>query len=293
MRTMVGDIRAELRGVDIVFVIDTTGSMGPAIRNVCSRLQELSEDLSKTPLGPRLAFGIVAYRDHRSNKGLLSYWFSETETPSSYVTRVYPLRDDVASLVKDLKTMKTGGGGGDGAEAVVDGLSAAVHKIAWRQYSQKVMILVGDQPPHGMGAPSDRWPKGCPCGQKVEDIVAVATSKGIIIYAVVVGARSQARKSFESIASLGNGVAITLLDVKSLMSKIQSLLDLELKKTSVDIRVFDAWEKGVPLYRIADSIGASSSEVQESMERLRLKGVSQMDAKEDEEFEKFLKRYQQ
>lgn len=290
---MVGDIRTELRGVDIVFVIDTTGSMGPTIQNVRSRLQELSEELSKTSLGPRLAFGIVAYRDHRSNQGLLPYWFSEKQTPSSYVTRVYPLRDDVASLVKDLKTMKTGGGGGDGAEAVVDGLQAAVHKIAWRQYAQKVMILVGDQPPHGMGAPSDRWPKGCPCGQKIEDVIAQATAKGIVIYAVVVGARSQARKSFETIASLGNGVAITLLDVKSLMVRIQSMLDLELKKTSVDIRVFDAWEKGVPLYRIADAIGVSSAEVQASLERLRLKGVPQMDIKHDEEFEEFLKKYQQ
>jgi len=187
--------------------------------------------------------------------------------------------------------MKTGGGGGDGAEAVVDGLSTAVHRIAWRQYSQKVIILVGDQPPHGMGASSDRWPKGCPCGQKIEEVIARATAKGIVIYAVIVGARSQARKSFETIAALGNGIAITLLDVKSLMAKIQSLLDLELKKTSLDIRVFDAWEKGIPLNRIADSIRESSAEVQASLERLRIKGVASLDAKQDEEFEKFLARF--
>jgi len=61
-------------------------------------------------------------------------------------------------------------GGGDGAEAVFDGLNEAVTKINWRMDhkipSLRYIFHVCDQPPHGaeFGGYSELWDNGCVCG---------------------------------------------------------------------------------------------------------------------------------
>eukprot|EP01017_Pseudomicrothorax_dubius_P029526 TRINITY_DN3594_c0_g2_i4.p1 TRINITY_DN3594_c0_g2~~TRINITY_DN3594_c0_g2_i4.p1 ORF type:complete len:146 (+),score=17.29 TRINITY_DN3594_c0_g2_i4:82-519(+) len=60
----------------------------------------------------------------------------------------------------------TADGGGDGPEAVVDGLNYAVNNLAWDPSSKKFLIHILDAPPHGSEFSSgfDDYPKGCPCG---------------------------------------------------------------------------------------------------------------------------------
>ena len=53
-----------LRQLDIVFVIDTTGSMQPCIDQVQQKLSHLAQTIAGASFRPDVAFGVVAYRDH-------------------------------------------------------------------------------------------------------------------------------------------------------------------------------------------------------------------------------------
>ena len=152
--------------VDIVFCIDTTGSMGTYItltKNILCSMVEHFKSIAKQPL-----FGIVAYRDHPPQE-------------NTYVTKVYQLSSaDVA--VQYLKELDAAGGG-DLPEAVLQGLWDSLVQIKWRSPDEtakiseenqepaklvykKVIIHVGDAPAHGKEFHEDNindaFSNGCP-----------------------------------------------------------------------------------------------------------------------------------
>ena len=45
-------------------------------------------------------------------------------------------------------------GGGDGPEAVTAALAEALN-MEWRQHASKMVVLIGDAPPHGIGEYGD------------------------------------------------------------------------------------------------------------------------------------------
>ena len=56
------------------------------------------------------------------------------------------------------------GGGGNGGEAMIDGLDFACSNLIWRAGASKIVIIIGDEEPHGeeFGQVGD-YPNGCPC----------------------------------------------------------------------------------------------------------------------------------
>jgi hypothetical protein len=65
-------------------------------------------------------------------------------------------------------------GGGDGPEAVLDGLYDATNKITWRKDSYKYIFHIADAPPHGKEyvTSGDGFPDGCPCKYTISKIAA-------------------------------------------------------------------------------------------------------------------------
>ncbi len=98
--------RADL---DLVFLIDTTGSMGGEIQEAKERVRQIAEALSKQRPNQRLRIGVVAYRDRGDE----------------YVTKVSRLDDRVEVSFAFLAALRADGGG-DGPEDVVAGLLAAI-----------------------------------------------------------------------------------------------------------------------------------------------------------------------
>lgn len=117
-------------GLDVVFAIDSTGSMGWVIAEVRSRIEDLARVIRR--LVPVTRFGVVAYRDH--------------DDPE-FLTRTQPLTLD-ASRVRRFLGGITAGGGGDEPEAVTAALRAAVAESGWTEGARHVIIVVGDAPPH-------------------------------------------------------------------------------------------------------------------------------------------------
>lgn len=106
--------------LDIVFCMDTTGSMGSYIihsKETINKIMKLA--IAGPSLSKRsIQFGFVAYRDHPPED-------------DSYVTRIEQLCGET-EMIAFINTV-TAEGGGDGPEAVLDGISDSIHKINWRK----------------------------------------------------------------------------------------------------------------------------------------------------------------
>lgn len=119
--------------LDVVFVLDTTGSMSGELREVQQRVQQLAEALGRAYEGQRLRYGIVAYRDRGD----------------VYVTRLFDLNQDVDAAQGFLSSLSAGGGG-DGPESVVAAISVALGRMSWDLADDvdRQLFLIGDAPPH-------------------------------------------------------------------------------------------------------------------------------------------------
>ena len=122
----------ELRetGLDVVFLIDATGSMDWALIAVKERVRDMMEWVRE--LVPIARFGVVAYRD--------------VDDPE-FVTRIQPLTFSTIKLERFLGPLH-GVGGGSLRESVFVGMQTAVRDSGWRSSGKRLIILIGDAPPH-------------------------------------------------------------------------------------------------------------------------------------------------
>ena len=166
--------------VEVVFVLDTTGSMGGLIQAAKEKIWSIAGSMAQAQPAPDIRMGLVAYRDRGDE----------------YVTRVVNLSSDLDSMYATLMDFQANGGG-DGPESVNQALNDAVNTIAWSSdpNAYKVVFLVGDAPPHMDYANDVRYP----------DVVAAAKKKGIVINTIQCGADGSTTREWQQIASLGAG----------------------------------------------------------------------------------------
>ena len=165
----------DITDIDIVFLIDTTGSMNPYIKGIKRFIRKLLFDANKTISQFKiesisvLKFGLVAYRDHDQEN-------------ESYVSKVLcNLTDNKKEFRESLYSLDAKGGE-DECEAVLDGLDEVVNNIKWRNDSMKFLYHFCGSPPHGKDIncdAEDNYPDGCPCGKQYRDIIQQLRGKGI------------------------------------------------------------------------------------------------------------------
>ncbi len=119
-----------VRKLDLMLVIDTTGSMGDEIRYLQSELAAIIDGVKARHPQLDLRLGFVFYRD----------------LGDDYVTSTAPLSADIAAGQAALK-QQGASGGGDYPEAMDQALIRAAGQ-AWRADAAKTMLLVADAPPH-------------------------------------------------------------------------------------------------------------------------------------------------
>ena len=166
--------------VDVVFVLDTTGSMGGLIQAAKEKIWSIASTLAQAQQQPEIRIGLVAYRDRGD----------------AYVTQVVDLSKDLDTMYSTLMRFSADGGG-DGPESVNKGLFDAIDKISWSADPQayKVVFLVGDAPPH-MDYQDDL---------KYPDVVAAAVAKGIVVNTIQCGQQGDTAAHWQRIAALGHG----------------------------------------------------------------------------------------
>lgn len=218
--------------IDLVFVVDETGSMGPYIEQVKTRLLELVEAVRASALCKSLRLGLVTFRDHPPQD-------------HTFVTRVVPLTEDIAALRRGVNAMQANGGG-DGPEALTDGLHDLLH-LEWRPQAVRVAVLVGDAPPHGVEPHGDAFPEGCPCGRHWYVQAESCREMGISVHAVgcLPGLRGfvGAEEVFRSIARASRGLYLPLTEARLLVPLITGVADRELDRRRLEEHIAEILAK--------------------------------------------------
>jgi Mg-chelatase subunit ChlD len=119
--------------VELVFALDTTGSMSGLIDGAKRKIWSIAQFIAQGQPKPDVRIGLVAYRD----------------IGDAYVTRFYDLSDDLDTVFEHLSSFEAAGGG-DTPEHVSKALYDAIYKTSWTkdQAALKQVYLVGDAPPH-------------------------------------------------------------------------------------------------------------------------------------------------
>ena len=93
---------ASAADLDVVFLIDTTGSMSGEIKEAKERIHQLAVTLAEARKDKTIRFGVVAYRDRGD----------------AYVTLVSPLDASVETSFQFLLSLQAAGGGDGPGETV-------------------------------------------------------------------------------------------------------------------------------------------------------------------------------
>ena len=124
--------------LDVVFLIDSTGSMADEIHRIKANLKSIARKVSNLPANPDLRFGMVSYRDRGDE----------------YVTRLYPFDGNVRRFSKAIQNLKARGGD-DYPESLNQALHEAVNDMSWREDAIRLIFLIADAPPH-LDYPQDK-----------------------------------------------------------------------------------------------------------------------------------------
>ncbi len=200
--------------IEVVFVLDTTGSMSGLIEGAKQKVWSIANRLASGQPAPEIKLGLIGYRDRGDD----------------YVTRAYPLSKDIDGLYENLMSFRADGGG-DTPESVNLALHEAVSKIQWNPDDSvyKVIFLVGDAPPH-----MDYQDEA-----SYKQVVKAAAAKGIIINTVQCGNDSNTSVVWREIASQGRGQYAMIQQNGGMIAEATpmddelSLLNKELAKTTL------------------------------------------------------------
>ena len=230
--------------LDVAFVVDTTGSMKDDIRAVKDSLFEIVEKIVSRTENLQIRFAIVSYRDHPPQD-------------RTYVTRVFDFTDQIKKVHREISKLKPSEGG-DTPEAVADGLYDARTKLSWTSDAYKVLLLVGDAPPHGRKYNSlsdDYFPDGCPKGHDpIDEVNALKNAFRTTTFLFVCGCNPLVRDSFKAIAdAVEDGQYFSLKEAKELPDAILKILEGVSDFIEEDRRVLEYYEAHDGAFVLADA----------------------------------------
>ena len=129
LESPIGDTRVKL---DLLFLIDATGSMSDEIAKLKRSMADVADQIARLPEQPDVRYGLVAYRDRGD----------------AFVVRDYDFTYDLGDFQRVLDALRADGGG-DEPEALNEALDVAVNELSWRaEDTVRLVLLVADAPPH-------------------------------------------------------------------------------------------------------------------------------------------------
>ncbi len=197
--------------VDVVFVLDTTGSMSGLIAGAKRNIWSIANQIIQGEPRPLLRVGLIGYRD----------------LGDEYVTKRFSLDENIDGVYAHLMRFQAQGGG-DTPEHVNKALAEAIRNMQWRkgQNVLRQIYLVGDAPPHEGRE-----------GLYSRKLAREALAKGIVINTVRCGSQSDTAASWRTIARLSGGTFTSvrqdgaMMAMKTPYDKHLAELNLKLSKS--------------------------------------------------------------
>lgn len=221
--------------LEMVFVVDTTGSMGGLIEGAKQKIWSIVNGVLQTPRHPSVRVGLVAYRDHGD----------------VYVTKILPVTSDLDKVYATLMEYRADGGG-DTPEDVRQALADGVHKAGWSPASPslaQVLFLVGDAPPH------DDYTQE----PSTLATTAQAVRAGLVVNAIECGSAEDTRVAWQSIARHGEGQFFAIAEDGGVQT-IATPYDEPLAKLGTNIGATYYAYGGDSRHRVAATAGAARME---------------------------------
>jgi hypothetical protein len=256
----VRQIRAGVRMLDVVFVLDVTGSMQPYIEAAKDTIRDISRRLKGLEFQPDVAFGLVAYRDYDAESG--------------FVTKPFDLEADYQSFLGHIGGL-TAGAGGDPQEAVYDGVHDALEKMSWRGQglSARVIVLIGDASAHEPGDPQN------PHNYSRDQLVELARKHGVKVFALATGKREgnsdwpRLWEQFGDLAGRTGGHCDGIANADAVVERVRQVLRTESATVRQRAVVVDDLARGRNARQIAAEHDLDIRKVTEVVEFLEGAGV--------------------
>jgi Mg-chelatase subunit ChlD len=175
------DSKTSQKTLEMVFVLDTTGSMGGLIDGAKQKIWGIVNEVMQRKDRPKVKVGLVAYRDNGD----------------AYVTQILPLSEDLDKVYSTLMDYRAEGGG-DTPENVRRALAEGVEKVGWSKQNAntaQILFLVGDAPPH------DDYVQEI----DVLTTTAKAVRRNMIVNTIQCGNAADTRQIWQQIAQRGEG----------------------------------------------------------------------------------------
>ncbi|SEU19047.1 vWA domain-containing protein [Stigmatella erecta] len=194
--------------IEVVFVLDTTGSMGSLLEGAKQKIFSIASRIATGKPTPRLKVGLVAYRD----------------VGDEYVTKRFDLSEDLDTVFTHLRQLRADGGG-DSPEHVGRGLGEAVSKMSWSsgRETMKVIFLVGDAPP---ASREQAW--------NFQQWSKAAKERRIVVNTVRCGSDGETEKAWKAVAKLTDGT-FDSIDSSGGMLAVATPYDAELAEVNGQI----------------------------------------------------------
>lgn len=171
------------RTIELVFVLDTTGSMGGMLEGAKTKIWGIVNEVlqRRGHAGTVVRVGLVGFRDRGD----------------AYLTRVTPLTDNLDSVYAQLMAFRAEGGG-DTPEDVRSAMADALRAGGWSApgpLHTQIVFLVGDAPPHDDYLNTPAAPVTAREAQR----------RGIIVNTIQCGNASDTASAWRHIAQYGGG----------------------------------------------------------------------------------------
>ncbi|KIY45667.1 elongation factor-2 kinase [Fistulina hepatica ATCC 64428] len=209
--------------LDLVFIQDCTGSQGSYISSATKNIETICEAIfesGKLQSREDMRIGLVAFRDHPPQD-------------HTYVTKNFGFSSDISKVHRDLSTLYASGGG-DGPEAVTAAMAEAL-QMDWRPNASRMIVLIADAPPHGIGEYGDGFDEGSPDGYDPLQIAREMASRGITLFFVAcepaLSGYSYANDFYHAITEITSGLMLPLttadLLAHAIVGSVLENLDME------------------------------------------------------------------
>lgn len=176
--------------VDLVISFDTTGSMYPCLTQVRRNVESLVKDLFGLVKGIRIA--IIAHGDY-------------CDANNPYTTKILNFTTDLYKICDFVRNVEPTYGG-DASECYELVLQTARTQLNWQSGKSKVLVLIGDDVPHGQNYPGNI--------NKIDwrNELGLLLEANINVYGVhaLAGIRKHSKPFYEEIAQKTGGFYLTL-----------------------------------------------------------------------------------
>lgn len=165
--------------LDLVLLIDVTGSMANELAQLQTDLADLLTTLATLPEITTLRLGLATYRDQSKLDAV----------------QIFALTEDIALFSNQIEEL-TAVGGGDYPEALNEGLYQAVSSLDWHPESIKLLLILGDAPPQTATTNVPTYEQTSTLAAEQNITISTIGSDGLNATGITV---------FAQIAQIGNG----------------------------------------------------------------------------------------